>query len=673
MALLDWVESELERCSGEESRHGAIAAVAEQIQTGALPLEPFGRLIAANRRDQDADRLRELRRARWLLPPLRDPVGELVLHVFGAATPERIALSDRVCAGAAARRALPGRARGPRAAAASTCPPRTCAASTARVADLGAAAHRRHSLRELIRLEVDRASCTARRGRASPSPAARAGAARGRRLSSAAGGPRSTRSRPPTTTSSRRAAEGAGRPPCARATLQHVGSSRRGARRAARVSRRAARRAPGVAASFYAGIRLLPATERDALFAIYALARRIDDIADGELPPAAKLERLDAVRDELAHVHTSDDPVLVAVADASSRYPIPLAAFGELVDGAELDVRGTEYATFEQLELYCRCVAGSIGRLALGVFDCSDRAAGEPLADDLGLALQLGNILRDLAEDVPERPRLPAAGGPRAFRLRRRRRSPRRAGRAADRVRGRAWAGAPRPRARSRAAARPPQRVVRARDDGRVRPSCSSASPPTRSSCCAAGSRSPAGRRGSCSPAASCTDDPRGDRRRRPRRPRGRARVHRRGRERDALRGPLAARRRHLLGRARRALARQRPAHRAPLLHRLPRLPRADRVGAAAAGAASPARAGAARGPAPGLHHAQRPPRAAPPRRVAAALRSRSPRGSACRRCARPRRCGASTPTTPPSTSRASATGCAHTGRARTRSRRSGT
>ena len=89
------------------------------------------------------------------------------------------------------------------------------------------------------------------------------------------------------------------------------------------------------------------------------------------------------------------------MANAASRFPIPLEAFGELVDGAELDVRGTDYATFEQLELYCRWVAGSIGRLALGVFDCSDRAAGEPLADDLGLALQLGNILRDLAEDVP--------------------------------------------------------------------------------------------------------------------------------------------------------------------------------------------------------------------------------------------------------------------------------
>jgi phytoene synthase len=153
--------------------------------------------------------------------------------------------------------------------------------------------------------------------------------------------------------------------------------------------------------SFYTGMRLLAPERRDALFAVYALARRIDDIADGVLPADEKLGRLQRVRADLAASEESSDPVLVAVADAARNYPIPLAAFGELVDGAELDVRGTEYATFAELEHYCRCVAGSIGRLALGVFECSDRSAAEPLADDLGVALQVGNILRDLSEDVP--------------------------------------------------------------------------------------------------------------------------------------------------------------------------------------------------------------------------------------------------------------------------------
>jgi phytoene synthase len=92
--------------------------------------------------------------------------------------------------------------------------------------------------------------------------------------------------------------------------------------------------------------------------------------------------------------------VLVALADAASRYPIPLEAFDDLVEGAELDATGTEIATFAELEHYCRCVAGSIGRLSLGVFDCSDRARGHSLADDLGVALQIGNILRDVCEDA---------------------------------------------------------------------------------------------------------------------------------------------------------------------------------------------------------------------------------------------------------------------------------
>jgi phytoene synthase len=175
--------------------------------------------------------------------------------------------------------------------------------------------------------------------------------------------------------------------------------------------------------SFYAGMRLLPPERRDALFAIYALARRIDDIADGDLPAADKLELLEGTRadivgiDEGSGVGSTEpprsggagfagaesrnlDPVLVAVADTARRFPVSLAAFAELVEGAELDVRGAEYTTFAELEHYCRCVAGSIGRLALGVFECSDRVLGAELADELGVALQLGNILRDLAEDL---------------------------------------------------------------------------------------------------------------------------------------------------------------------------------------------------------------------------------------------------------------------------------
>jgi 15-cis-phytoene synthase len=152
--------------------------------------------------------------------------------------------------------------------------------------------------------------------------------------------------------------------------------------------------------SFYAGMRLLPPDRRAALFAVYALARQIDDIADGDLGDNQKLAALEHTRSELSRIGESVEPVLVAVADAASRFPIPLQAFGDLIDGAEMDTHGATYETFAELERYCRCVAGSIGRLALGVFDCSDRVRGSVLADDLGVALQIGNVLRDVAEDV---------------------------------------------------------------------------------------------------------------------------------------------------------------------------------------------------------------------------------------------------------------------------------
>jgi phytoene synthase len=92
-------------------------------------------------------------------------------------------------------------------------------------------------------------------------------------------------------------------------------------------------------------------------------------------------------------------PVLTALADAAARFPIPLAAFDELIDGCESDVRGARYETFDDLLRYCQQVAGSVGRLSLGVFGSDGRQRAEGLADSLGVALQLTNILRDVRED----------------------------------------------------------------------------------------------------------------------------------------------------------------------------------------------------------------------------------------------------------------------------------
>ncbi len=92
--------------------------------------------------------------------------------------------------------------------------------------------------------------------------------------------------------------------------------------------------------------------------------------------------------------------MLVALADVERTFPVPMAAFGELIDGCVADVRGTSYQTFEDLLYYCRCVAGSIGRLSLGIFGArGEMTQAAELADSLGVALQLTNILRDIRED----------------------------------------------------------------------------------------------------------------------------------------------------------------------------------------------------------------------------------------------------------------------------------
>lgn len=155
------------------------------------------------------------------------------------------------------------------------------------------------------------------------------------------------------------------------------------------------------AKNFSYGIRLLAPAKRGALAAVYAYARRIDDIGDGTLPADEKFRLLDDARRDIKDIGTStSDPVLLALGDAAARLPIPTQALLELVDGCELDVRGTRYETFPDLVHYCRCVAGSIGRLSIGVFETSDPVAAAPLADALGVGLQITNILRDIREDL---------------------------------------------------------------------------------------------------------------------------------------------------------------------------------------------------------------------------------------------------------------------------------
>jgi len=165
------------------------------------------------------------------------------------------------------------------------------------------------------------------------------------------------------------------------------------------------------AANFFYGIRLLPGDRRRAMCAVYAFARRVDDIGDGTLARDEKLRRLDGQARALAAIAPcpqaldGEDPVMVALADAHRRFPLPLQALGELIEGVRMDVTGVTYESFEDLVVYCRRVAGGVGRLCLAIFGLredagSDAGRAEQLADDLGVALQLTNILRDLREDA---------------------------------------------------------------------------------------------------------------------------------------------------------------------------------------------------------------------------------------------------------------------------------
>jgi 15-cis-phytoene synthase len=170
-----------------------------------------------------------------------------------------------------------------------------------------------------------------------------------------------------------------------------------GYRECTEITRRQAR-------NFSYGIRLLPPVKRRALSAVYATARRIDDIGDGTLPVAEKQAGLDRIRAALHRLPHGDpsglgDPVFAALGDAIRQLPIPLTAFDELIDGCAADIQGRRYLTIDDLIWYCRCVAGSIGQLSLGVFGSPEPARAAVLADALGVAMQLTNILRDLVED----------------------------------------------------------------------------------------------------------------------------------------------------------------------------------------------------------------------------------------------------------------------------------
>jgi len=155
------------------------------------------------------------------------------------------------------------------------------------------------------------------------------------------------------------------------------------------------------AGNFFYGIRLLPPAKRRAMCAVYAFAREVDDVGDGDLPSESKLAALDGIQNRLytSNGGAARPPMNVALDDAIQRFELPVDALQDLIEGVRMDVYPEAFESFDELVIYCRRVAGSIGRLCLAIFGASDQERAFRLADDLGVAMQLTNILRDVRED----------------------------------------------------------------------------------------------------------------------------------------------------------------------------------------------------------------------------------------------------------------------------------
>jgi len=163
------------------------------------------------------------------------------------------------------------------------------------------------------------------------------------------------------------------------------------------------------AKNFYYAFVALPLPKRNAICAIYAFMRRADDLADDEAVPIderrAHLDAWMAAWRATSVGGETTDPVFAAVRDATVRYRIPFTLLNELVAGVtmDLDAAGGDapepYATFTDLYRYCYLVASVVGLVCIRIFGYSDPRA-EKLAEETGIAFQLTNILRDVAEDA---------------------------------------------------------------------------------------------------------------------------------------------------------------------------------------------------------------------------------------------------------------------------------
>jgi phytoene synthase len=426
LAHLDAWERQLEDCYRGRRLHPIFVALGDTADRFELPIDPFRKLLRAFRADAEFKPFDTFDDLLAYCRCSADPVGHLILYLFGYRDPARQQLADQICTGLQLANFWQDIAVD--AANGRLYVPREDLARFGCSADDVKAGVRSAAVRELMRFEVDRARGMLTRG-------LELAAYVDRRLARevclfAWGGLAIVRAieaieydvctRRPTL--SKRAKLGlvlralATRAPRAKPALalvlpqnplpeaEKLSAPPERERRDGRTLRKAYTYCQGVtrrsSSNFYYAFRLLTPERRAALYAVYAFCRFIDDITDDQSrrEPAALLARW---REELELVYggAPTHPIGCALADAVQRFPLPQEYFLDLIRGVEMDLTRRRYATFDELYQYCYRVAATVGLLCIEIFGYQRRSARD-YAVDLGIAFQLTNILRDVLEDA---------------------------------------------------------------------------------------------------------------------------------------------------------------------------------------------------------------------------------------------------------------------------------
>ncbi|MGD9765501.1 MAG: squalene synthase HpnC [Candidatus Binatia bacterium] len=405
LADLDEWDAQLQACYADRAVHPVFVALADTVRRFAIPMDPFRRLLDAFRQDARFQPFETFDDLRDYCRRSADPVGHLVLALFGYHDAERQALADRICTGLQLANfwqditvdAAKGRVYVP----IEDLRRFGCTLEDVRRGEP------RDALCALVRFQVERTRAWLREGlglaaRVEPRLAREVRLFGWGGLAILAGIEAMDfdvfTTRPTVRASEKtrliaRALVGLPAPPYLVARTAPEEAVRDAYAYCQAITRRSS-------SNFYYAFRLLPAERRQALFAVYAFCRFVDDIADdaGRRDPQGLLARW---REELGRVYqgTATHPIGIALADATRRFPIAREHCLDLIRGVELDLSRRRYETFEQLYEYCYLVASTVGLMCIEIFGYQ-RPSARDYAVDLGVAFQLTNILRDVMEDA---------------------------------------------------------------------------------------------------------------------------------------------------------------------------------------------------------------------------------------------------------------------------------